>query len=425
MPIDPDPDGLVLELVASRGAWSPRLPQELRPAVKLIRRVLGAATRHGAGGNGVDGGEVRPLAWSDVVTSSTAVVAVTDPDARHGFFVSADVESLLGITVREFEDRPRSLLALVHPSDRRSVLTAWRDVARGGPTQVVRCHVRARNGGELWLQLGISRLSRQRLSLTLVDVTHEVAAAMELANLAGAREVEQHAAKGIIARFSHNIRTPLQAVAGFVELLQEPHGATQLPRYLEHLGGATGHVRQLLDELDRRLRHDPVDPVGPRRSHVVDLGEVARRVTGWLEPLAASRNVQLVVVPPMVRVRARADEQHVAEIVLNLLDNAVRYDHEGGRVSVRASLAGPYAVLAVRDTGPGLDHDAQTRIFQPFERLDASDHVGTGLGLSVSRELAEGMGGEITVSSEPGEGSEFRLVLPSVGRAPSSTSRST
>jgi signal transduction histidine kinase len=114
---------------------------------------------------------------------------------------------------------------------------------------------------------------------------------------------------------------------------------------------------------------------------------------------------------------ARADREKVQQIVINLLSNAIKFTPSGGRVRVDAGRNGPGAVrLAVADTGIGIPKDKQVSVFDPFVQVDMSRtrrSEGSGLGLAISRDLARGMGGDLTVASTPGEGSTFTLTLPS------------
>ena len=108
------------------------------------------------------------------------------------------------------------------------------------------------------------------------------------------------------------------------------------------------------------------------------------------------------------------DATRVKQILTNLLSNAIKYNRPGGWVKVQVRREGAQVAIAVQDSGPGLDAAQQARLFRPFERVGAERGTvpGTGLGLSLSRQLARAMGGEIELESEPGQGACFTLVLP-------------
>ena len=113
----------------------------------------------------------------------------------------------------------------------------------------------------------------------------------------------------------------------------------------------------------------------------------------------------------------RADRRRLKQVLANLLSNAVKYNRPGGSVVVRAAVQGGRVQLDVSDTGRGMKAEQLDRLFQPFERLGAQRGpvAGTGLGLALSRQLLEAMGGQISVSSTPERGSTFRLQLPVAG----------
>jgi signal transduction histidine kinase len=120
-------------------------------------------------------------------------------------------------------------------------------------------------------------------------------------------------------------------------------------------------------------------------------------------------------------VMVRADAEKVRQVLLNLLANAVKFTPPGGRVRVDCEIDATRAYIRVTDTGIGIPPDRRSAIFEPFVQLHrtlAQPAEGTGLGLAISRDLARGMGGELTVESEPGQGSTFSLALDLVSNIP-------
>ena len=133
-----------------------------------------------------------------------------------------------------------------------------------------------------------------------------------------------------------------------------------------------------------------------------------------IRPAAETKHLQLQVLVgpagPVVQ-----DAGKLNQILSNLLGNAVKFTPPGGRVTLGCEAAGDVVRVRVRDTGPGVPADQLARIFEPFVQLDpglARAHEGTGLGLAISRDLARGMGGDLTAESAPGAGSTFTLTLP-------------
>jgi len=237
-----------------------------------------------------------------------------------------------------------------------------------------------------------------------------------------------------LAGMNHAVRTPLNAVIGFSDLLlrntdHEPLTHRQM-RAVQQVRAAGG---QLLDLIDRVLDFAELD------AGMVDLSLerldpqlLVRQAMDAVRDEAEIAGVGLEPAPaPHAGVAVKADAARLRQILHNLLTNAVRHNRPGGVVRVElhpACDADPTRTLPVRtlivvhDTGPGIAPDQLKRLFQPFRRLsacgsdasrmDGSPGVSIGVGLAVSRRLAEAMGGELTVASVPGQGSSFTLSLP-------------
>ena len=234
----------------------------------------------------------------------------------------------------------------------------------------------------------------------------EVAALAESFNhLASELADAQDAERAFLLSVSHELKTPLTVIRGHAEALQD--GVVGEKHAGDVIGREAGRLERLIrDLLDlARLR---------RRSFsagtgTVDLGDAARDVVDRFQPQSEKFDVALsVTVEP--RATAAGDSDRVVQAVSNLVENALRCTPAGGAVRV---LAAPGRIDVV-DDGPGLGPDDLERAFERFylyERYGADRPVGTGLGLAIVRELAEAMGGEVTVSSAPGVGSTFSLVL--------------
>ena len=215
-----------------------------------------------------------------------------------------------------------------------------------------------------------------------------------------------------LSRMSHELRTPLTAIGGFAELLaldklndEQRQAATTIQRASQHLLRLVDDVLDIA-RIEAGALSISLEPV-----------PVAHVIGGALEltePLARRQQVRLVS-EPAEQLYVLADNQRLKQVVVNLIVNAIKYNRRSGSVSVlaRAPAAGVVRI-AVIDTGPGLDGSAISRLFVPFERLDAeADGVeGSGLGLALSKSMVEGMGGRIGVDSELGAGSTFWVELP-------------
>ncbi len=220
-----------------------------------------------------------------------------------------------------------------------------------------------------------------------------------------------------LARWSHDLRTPLNAVLGFADLIEGRPGA----RLSEAQRGDLQRIRQAGAHL-LRLVNDVLDISRIEASQVElrlapqSLPDVVAEAMALLEPQAETSAVALRLSPGLLTTHDRvlADRTRLVQILSNLVGNAIKFNRPGGHVDVRLAAEGQQLVVAVADTGPGLPPEALARLFVPFERLNAAERQieGSGLGLALSRRLAELMGGHIDVASTPGEGSVFSLRLP-------------
>jgi signal transduction histidine kinase len=222
----------------------------------------------------------------------------------------------------------------------------------------------------------------------------------QLAQLESAREK-------FIATASHELRTPIFSLGGFVELLEdEDLDAETRARFLEQVRVQIERLRKLsVDLLDlSKLEAGSLE----LREEEVDLGELARSVSGEFEPSLAQHDSHLELRLART-LDAQCDPVRVAQIMRILIDNALTHTPAGTRIVVTARRSNGRVVLAVRDDGEGIDQVAMRRIFEPF--FTADDAQGSGLGLAIASELAERMAGRLTVSSEPGN-TVFTLELP-------------
>jgi signal transduction histidine kinase/ActR/RegA family two-component response regulator len=255
------------------------------------------------------------------------------------------------------------------------------------------------DGSQVVYAFGIDVTERKRAQAALIDALAEA----ERANKAKSQ---------FLSSMSHELRTPLNAVLGFGQLLaQQPLQPVQQQQVGEILQGGRhllGLINDLLDlgRIESGELEISFEPV-PARTLVDECIALMR-------PLAGERDIMLRHRPTASdEAHALADPKRLRQVLLNLLSNAIKYNRPGGVVVVEVEPAGQQLEFRVRDSGPGLSPDEQQRLFMPFERLSAGRTAsdGTGIGLALSRQLVEAMGGRIGVLSEPGQGSTFWFQL--------------
>ena len=237
----------------------------------------------------------------------------------------------------------------------------------------------------------------------------------ELGQLAVAFNQMQHqlsqlesARKKFIATASHELRTPIFSLGGFVELLEDPDLDPETrARFLEQVRGQVERLRKLsVDLLDlSRLESGSLE----LRVEQVDIGELTRSVAGEFEPVLAQHDSHLELRVGPGRLEAMCDPVRVAQIVRILIDNALVHTAPGSQIAVTARRSEDFVRLAVHDDGEGIDSQALSRIFEPFYTAD--DAQGSGLGLAIASELAERMSGRLSVDSRPGD-TTFTLDIP-------------
>ena len=218
-----------------------------------------------------------------------------------------------------------------------------------------------------------------------------------------------------LSSMSHELRTPLNAILGFAALLDRQ--ADALPdergrRYLGEIRAAGEHLLALInDVLD--LARVEAGAIALRAEPVL-LRPVADECLRLLRPVAEGQEVRLPDTAVLSPFTVQADRRRLKQVLLNLLSNAVRYNRQGGQVTLCATADGPLLRLTIADQGAGIAAADQARLFIPFERLDAERQgvEGVGVGLALSRQLVERMGGRIGVDSGPGEGSRFWFTVP-------------
>ncbi len=217
----------------------------------------------------------------------------------------------------------------------------------------------------------------------------------------------ERARKKFIATASHELRTPVFSLGGFVELLEDDElDAETRRRFLDQVREQVQRLGKLsVDLLDlSRLESGSLE----LRPEEVDLGELTRSVSGEFEPTLAQHDARLELRLP-ARIEAQCDPVRVAQIVRILIDNALTHTPPGTQIVVTAGRDDGRVRLAVRDDGDGIDTHALPRIFEPFYTSD--DAQGSGLGLAIASELAGRMAGRLSVASNAGE-TTFTLEIP-------------
>jgi PAS domain S-box-containing protein len=240
--------------------------------------------------------------------------------------------------------------------------------------------------------------------------------AVELERLRTAADEANNAKSQFLAVMSHELRTPLNAIGGYVQLIELGiHGAvTHAQRdALDRITRAQRHLLRLINDVLNlaRIEAGRVEYV----RELVPLDQVVQSAIPMVETQMAAANLtsRIDIAPGLA---AMADREKVQQILINLLTNAVKFTPAGGSVTMEARADGARILLRVIDSGIGIPADKLGGVFAPFVQVDTTHtraREGSGLGLAISRDLARGMGGDLTAESAEGRGSTFTLSLPS------------
>jgi signal transduction histidine kinase len=218
-----------------------------------------------------------------------------------------------------------------------------------------------------------------------------------------------------LANMSHELRTPLNSVLGFTEMLVDGLYGDLPEKAKTTLGRVQANGRHLLGLINDVLDLSKIE-AGQLKLAIDDyiVGQIVKTVEAATEPLARNKGLVLSVDIAAGLPRGRGDERRLTQVLLNLAGNAVKFTDKGS-IAISARAANGCFEFLVKDTGPGIAPEHQSRIFEEFQQVDDSNtrqKGGSGLGLAISRRIVELHGGKIGVESEPGRGSTFRVEIP-------------
>lgn len=219
--------------------------------------------------------------------------------------------------------------------------------------------------------------------------------------------------KDFVANVSHELKTPLTSISGFAETLKlnENIDKETRNRFLTIIDGEANRLRRLIEDI---LTLSFIENDKKEEKEAINLYSVYRRVEDMLMISARTKNISLNCdADETIKIAANAD--YVKQIILNLVDNAIKYTPENGDVNVKIFADKDDAVIKVSDTGMGIPKEDQARIFERFYRVDKArsrEIGGTGLGLAITKHIAMNLGGTISVESELEKGSTFTVRIP-------------
>ena len=357
-----------------------------------------------------------------------------------GAVLEANEHALDSLGLRQVDRaQPMPLRRLMASADGELRLTAMMAAAVHGETQAADdLSLRTPDGNQRWADLRITRLpaaadsaSQTLRNARFLCVFNDRTAHIEAQRVRAVADAAEHQrdvaqatsqAKGqLLSRLSHELRTPLNAVLGFSQLLlggDHPLDAQGRDR-VHHIRRAGEHLLALVDEV-LEINRSESGQIPPLRQPVA-LDEIAREVLALQQPAADLLTITLVLErdnDPGAVPHALADPRRVREVLINLVNNAIKYNVHHGWVTVRLGSDARHVWVEVNDGGIGMSELQLAHLYEPFNRLGAErlPIEGHGLGLSIARTMVLGMGGELVIRSRPGAGTCCRVSLPPAPR---------
>ena len=360
----------------------------------------------------------RQHAYLDALIASTPVAIAVLDGRRSIRSVNPAFETLFGYSTAEAVGA--SIDALIVPDSLRSESSDLEARARAGEIVRVEIERRRKDGRPIQVRLSAAAVKAAPeggLVALYEDISDRKAAEQAMR---AARELAERVARArsaFLANMSHEIRTPMNAVLGFVELVLDTELQVEQRRALELVRSSSEALLTILNDI---LDYSKIEAEHLELESIpFDLPKVVHATATLLAVRAREKHLELTVdVPPDVPHIMRGDPTRVRQVLMNLIGNAIKFT-EQGEVDVSAAVVGYHddrtsVRFRVRDTGIGISDEQLATIFDEFTQADASmtrRYGGTGLGLAISRKLVALMGGQLSVTSEVGRGSEFSFTL--------------
>ncbi len=318
-------------------------------------------------------------------------------------------------------DRFANWLKLIHPDHLESFVFTLDQHKEGNAPFDIEYQIKSSCGDWHWIRARGQAVydeqgSAYRMSGTNMDITSLKLAEGRVLQAKEQAEQANQAKSQFLSSMSHELRTPLNAILGFAQITsREARLTEQHQQNLHEILNAGAHLLRLINDvldlskIEAGQMNLSVEPVLLRR--------ILEETTSLIQPIKAERSIELKIELGLLEdVYVQADAVRLRQTLLNLLSNAIKYNYTKGRVTVSLEQHEKACRIIVADTGIGISKKFQTEMFQPFNRLGAEGSVveGSGVGLVITKQLVEAMGGSLSFDSEEGKGSTFWFDLPLV-----------
>jgi PAS domain S-box-containing protein len=349
------------------------------------------------------------------------MIVLFDPKTQRRSYVSPAVRRLYGYEPEE----AMSLVAdrVIHPSDFDRVRDAVSRLKHGSEEPLVRYRGRRKDGTYIWVEASLTSLRNPETGVTEIvsvvrDITDRIRFETALRQAKEQADAASNSKSRFLATMSHELRTPLNAIIGFAEVMQlevmGPIGNQQYRSYVTDIHSSGTHLLQLINDiLDlTKAEAGKLDLY----EETIDLTAVMRSVMRMSRAAITKADVTVKTSLPPELPQLLADERKVRQVLLNLIDNAVKFTPAGGKVDITGRAdADAGIIITVADTGIGIAAADLPRILEPFTQVESElsrQHAGTGLGLAAVKAIMELHGGTLELKSSVGAGTEATVTFP-------------
>jgi PAS domain S-box-containing protein len=331
---------------------------------------------------------------------------------------SDEMYRIFGRNPDDFQPSYENFFKVLHPEDVEIFRQSEQRAMQGEGNHSIDYRIVLPDGRVKWVhEEGIVQFDSQGKPEGMVGTMQDISERKlaEIALQAAKEEAEQanQAKSAFLSRMSHELRTPMNAILGFAQLMQlDGQLADSHKDYVQEVLNAGHHLLDLINEV---LDLAKIEAGKLELQHrQINIDQLYRDCVMLISPLAEKQGVRLVTETIDSNAAVTADATRLKQVLINLLSNAVKYNHVQGEVRLSCRRQNDDIQLIVSDTGKGLSEEEIEVLFEPFSRLgmENSGIEGTGIGLYISKQLVENMGGSIQVESQPDQGSRFYVTLP-------------
>jgi PAS domain S-box-containing protein len=361
--------------------------------------------------------------FSKAFQANSAMMAISNFGDGTFLEVNNSVLDTLGYTREDLIGKTRKEFNLYVDAETRNRITER--LNKKIPVEKLEILIRTKDGTIKTGLLSADQIfiGEKRCLLTVImDITERKIAEDDLKKARIEADNANHAKSEFLSRMSHELRTPMNSILGFAQLLEMAELNPRQMKGVNHILTSGKHLLKLIDEVLDISRIEAGKLIlSPEK---VQVGRIINEMLDSIQQLIASRHIKIELnISSSDEQTIYADRQRLKQALLNLLTNAVKYNKEGGTITISTSVMpqsdrGDVCLrISIVDTGNGISEEGMAKIFTPFERIGAekTQTEGTGLGLAVVKKFIEAMDGNIGVESKPGDGCTFWIELPLAG----------